>query len=361
MGQTSPHSEEVQLPAQTAERSGLSDIIALLRSNVRLLVTLPVVVGALALAILLIRGVRYSADSTLRPQMSENNQSRLAGLAAQFGLQVPGVTLGDPVKLYTELATSRELLTKVLLTTYTIPGRNKGGDSLRGTLVDLWDLPAATTDELNRKALARLRKRILVSSNREAGLVYVRSISESPELSVAINRRLLDLLDESSKRRRQTQAGAEREFVEGRLKEAERELEAAETAQKTFLARNRRYQEAPFLQLEFADLQRRVELKSQVFTSLSQSYEQARLDEVRNTPLLVLVDAPEGSARRYGSIARDTLIWMLIGLAAAVFVVMSHVAMPGLFTWVRPIPGAGERIGAGSAEPALHGEPGVAR
>jgi len=351
--------EEAELASRTSDRVALGDVFALLRSNLRLLVALPLAVGVITLAILLFRGQRYSADSTLRPQMSESNQSRLAGLAAQFGLQVPGMTLGDPVKLYSELAASRQILTKVLLTTYTIPNRD-GGDSLRGTLVDFWDLPAKTSDDINRKALGKLRKRILVSSNREAGLVYIRTVSGSPELSVAINRRLLDLLDESSKQRRQTQASAEREFLQARLKQAGEELEAAETAQKTFLARNRRYQEAPFLQLEFADLQRRVELKSQVYTSLSQSYEQARLDEVRNTPLLVLVDAPEGSARRYGSIPRDTVIWMLVGLAAAVFMVLAHAVFPGVFGWLAPRPTRSIPVGAARPEPAYNKEAGVA-
>lgn len=352
--------EEADVASPTPDRVALTDVFALLRGNLRLLIALPAAVGVVALTVLLIRGQRYSADATLRPQMSENNQSRLAGLAAQFGLQVPGMTLGDPVKLYSELAASREILTKVLLTTYTIPAPGGAGDSLRGTLVDLWDLPAKTSDDLNRKALGRLRKRILVSSNREAGLVYLRTVSGSPDLSVAINRRLLDLLDESTKRRRQTQASAEREFLEARLKQAAEELEAAETAQKTFLARNRRYQEAPFLQLQFADLQRRVELKSQVFNSLSQSYEQARLDEVRNTPLLVLVDAPEGSARRYGSIPRDTVIWMLVGLAAAVFMVLSHAVFPGAFRWVSAQPPRQAPVGSPRPEPAFRKEAGVA-
>ena len=68
------------------------------------------------------------------------------------------------------------------------------------------------------------------------------------------------------------------------------------------------------LTLDYARLQRRVELGQQVYSTLALSYEQARIDEVRNTPLLILIDRPEGSARRYGSRAKDAIIWFLIGI-----------------------------------------------
>lgn len=63
------------------------------------------------------------------------------------------------------------------------------------------------------------------------------------------------------------------------------------------LERNRRYEGSPGLTFRYERLQRRVNLRQQVFTPLSKSYEQAKIDEVRNTPVITVVEPPELPAR----------------------------------------------------------------
>jgi uncharacterized protein involved in exopolysaccharide biosynthesis len=38
-----------------------------------------------------------------------------------------------------------------------------------------------------------------------------------------------------------------------------------------------------------------VEIQQQLYATLTQAYEQARIDEVRNTPVFTIIDPPEGS------------------------------------------------------------------
>src|SRR5690606_31231281 len=104
-----------------------------------------------------------------------------------------------------------------------------------------------------------------------------------PELSELLNRELLNLVGEYNMQRRQSNAAAERSFVEARLEESRHELVGAESDLKSFMEQNRRFDEAPQLRLEAARLQRRVDLRQQVYASLAQAYEQARIEEVRNT------------------------------------------------------------------------------
>jgi hypothetical protein len=86
---------------------------------------------------------------------------------------------------------------------------------------------------------------------------------------------------------------------------------------KTFLQNNLTYQGSPRLQLEFARLQRHVDLVQQVYVTLSQEYEQARIQEVRNTPVITIVDRPEASAHHSIRLSTAGLLGLVAGLIMA--------------------------------------------
>jgi hypothetical protein len=64
-----------------------------------------------------------------------------------------------------------------------------------------------------------------------------------------------------------------------------------------FLETNRVIQGAPQLMAEAARLDRQAQFRQQVYTSLAQAHEKARIDEVRNTPLLTMVEQPDDTVR----------------------------------------------------------------
>lgn len=304
------------------ELSLIEMAVALLRHG-RVLILTPLIVVAIAITLLVIRGSRFSADSAFRPQVSETSANRFAGLAAQLGVTVPGTSIGDPVKFYAEVAKSRDVLREVALTEYRFASA-PGGDSVSGNLIALFRIKGATQDDAMRRVLNRLAKQVDVTTNRDAGLVRVRVVTPWSELSVLMNRRILGLIDTANLVRRQSQAGAERRFIENRLTEAQAELQAAERDQERFLAQNRQYQSSPQLLLEFNRLQRRVDLRQQVYATLAQGYEQARIDEVRDTPQLTIIDRPEGSARPVGSLVADAAMWLLIGGVLGVMLALAQ-------------------------------------
>jgi len=113
-------------------------------------------------------------------------------------------------------------------------------------------------------------------------------------LSALIARRLLDLVNEFNLRRRQTQAGAERDFDEHRTQAALDSVHAAETALADFRAANIDFSRSPRLASRDAELQRRVTFAQQIYTTIAQRYEMANMEAVRNTPVVTVLDAPEG-------------------------------------------------------------------
>lgn len=258
----------------------------------------------------------YTAESRFRPESSLGDASRLAGIASQFGLSLPNVEDPGSLEFYEELARSRDLLREVVQSTLRFVVRPESNDSIGGTVLELYGVSGDTPDERVQRAVDLLRGNVLATSHSRAGLVEVRTSGAWPGLAEAVNRRLLDLINRFNLESRQSRAGAERRFVEARMEEARRELQDAEGALERFLERNRRYTQSPQLTFEAARLQRRVDLRQQVFVSLAQAYEQARIDEVRNTPVITVVDGPEGSARA----SRGVVVSGLVGLVLAFLV-----------------------------------------
>lgn len=257
----------------------------------------------------------YAADATIRPQTQAQAAGRAASLAAQFGLTLPGAALGDPVRLYASLLSSRGVLAPVILTQYRLPAV-AGGDSTSGTYLDFYHLPGRDADDRLRRGIDHLKARVDVTIDRDAGLLSVKVKASQPALARALLKRLLVVLDSTTVVREQQRAARERAFFEERLNSARGELERAEDAVGAFLQQNRTYAGSPGLQTAFARLQRQVDFRQQVVTAMAQSFEQARLDAVRNTPSFAYVDDPDGPVRDASRPVRDAAVWLVVGAGA---------------------------------------------
>jgi uncharacterized protein involved in exopolysaccharide biosynthesis len=244
------------------------------------------------IAVTLVAGREYEARASFIPEGTTSTLSQLAGLAAQFGVPLGGTRDGESIEFYGELVRSREILSQLAHSRLEVVSNGKPFRSLMDHL-EIWsDDPSERT----LKAVKELRKRVSVTTDRASGLLLLRTTAPEPNLAEVISRRLLDLVNQFNLEKRQSQATSEREFVANRLATARDELHEAEGVLEEFLERNKSYQSSPQLAFRAARLQRRVDLRQQVFTSLAQAYEQARIDEVRNTPVITVVDRPEGSA-----------------------------------------------------------------
>jgi len=112
-----------------------------------------------------------------------------------------------------------------------------------------------------------------------------------PSVSYALADRLIASVNKFNTQTRQSQASAERQFVQGRAREAEIALRDAEDRMQSFLQRNR-IVASPDLTFERDRLQREISLRQQAYTSLLQSQEEARIREVRDTPVITILEKP---------------------------------------------------------------------
>ncbi|HET9040953.1 MAG TPA: hypothetical protein VFN40_12315 [Gemmatimonadales bacterium] len=309
--------------AAAPDRAPLMVINAILRQR-RVAIGVPLAAVVAALVLALLPRHNFVASSQFMPQASDARGPQLAGLAAQFGFTLGGGTANpESSDFYAELLRSRELLTDVAQTEYRF--RTPDGDSLHGTLLQLLKPKGDTPDLRLRRTLQKLRDRADVSVALKTGIVTLQVQMPWPELATQVNRRMLDLVSRYNLTRRQTRAAAERRFVEGRLAEAKSELEASEAELERFFERNRSYQQSPQLMFEANRLQRRVDLRQQVYSSLSQNYENARIEEVRNTPVTTVVTRPEGSAEpQHSNLVLDLFLGLLLGLALALVIIFTR-------------------------------------
>lgn len=293
-------------------------LVRLIRRERRLVVGCGVALAMVVAMLLLLSPREYTSTAVFMPQSSDETLSRLSGIAAEFGVTVPGTDPGASPAFYASLLISRDILRAVVLTSYAVPVGPR--DSTRATLVELYRVDGETPAIRRNKAVKRFLEDLDIETYRETELIRIEVTTRWPTVSQGAAQRLLDLVSRFNLTTRQTQAGAERRFIEARLEAARGELLAAEERLQTFLQRNREFRDSPALVFENDRLTREVELRQQVVTSLVQSFEQARIDEVRNTPLTTIVEPPDlppqPDPRR---LVLKTLLGLTAGLLSGTF------------------------------------------
>jgi uncharacterized protein involved in exopolysaccharide biosynthesis len=186
---------------------------------------------------------------------------------------------------------------------------------VKGTLVDFYKSKGKTPALRRDAAIRKLEEDIEASTVQKTGVVNLSVTVRQPALAFEINQRLLDLINQFNLRTRQSQAAQERRFTERRLAEVRQDLRAAEDRLQQFLQQNRDIRNSPNLTFQGDRLQREVTMQQQVFTTLAQAYEQAKIEEVRDTPVIAVVERPEVPVRpdRRGLIGKG-LLALLLGL-----------------------------------------------
>jgi uncharacterized protein involved in exopolysaccharide biosynthesis len=287
------------------------------------LIVLGILAGATIGAIsILIVPRREIAESTFVVEGDAASSSRTGALAAQFGISLGSNPSSVPdAAFYQDLLTSRAILAGAVQEVYDTPDG-------RQNLVQYYGVQGRTPDAKLNTAVGALRKDMSVSPDLSINVVKLRVTAESGHLATAINRNLLTLIARFNVEKRRTQSALERDFLQARALEARTDLRAAESRLEDFLERNRTYQTLPQLSFQAARLQQEVQIKRDIFTSVTQSYERARIDAARATPTFTIVDAPEGSAIETGQgPAVRAMIGAIVGLIiAAAIALLKEVA-----------------------------------
>jgi uncharacterized protein involved in exopolysaccharide biosynthesis len=320
----SPHNGGIAAPSNgagvaAAPSDEVRRLVAVLNALLRhraLIIGLPVIAGVAALVLGLREPRQYTSSARFVTQGS-NSPTPLGGLAAQFGLptQLAG-DRGQSPAFYTELLTSHTILARVAGGQYAVP-TDRG--LVSGSLAQVLGLSGPDSVGIREAVVGYARGAIGTYVSPATGVVTLSVRSRWPSLAYQLNRGILSELDRFNRETRQSQAAAERRFGEERLRATGDELRAAEGRLQAFLQQNRAWENSPQLKFQQERLARDVRLREQVYGSLAQAVERARIDEVRDTPLMTIIEeprVPRGPEPR-GVPRRVVLAVILGGLLAA--------------------------------------------
>ncbi len=262
----------------------------------RWLIAAPLLAGALGATAAALWPKTWMATTSFVPEqaLGSNNTSllgALGGIGSLLGDAGSASALaklkdGPSTEFFADVLTSNELLTTTLKTPFPDPT----DPAVKRPLLDLIDVSGATPERRLGNGLRKLEKKVLVVISRKSSIVNLSVTLRDPVLSAQVANRMLELLNRFNLDRRQRASTEQRRFAESRLATARIELDSAERLRQAFLDANRSYYESPRLMAIFDQLDRAVRVKEGILIGLTKTFEESRVAEVRDTPLLTVVD-----------------------------------------------------------------------
>lgn len=259
-----------------------------------LLVRTGLIMLFLSVAIALLLPSSYRSTVTILPETDRSKLAALGGisdLAALAGVNVGG----EPslAKLYPTLLKSRTILERVILQRYRSSRFGREVD-----LIEYWEIDGESELDNMEEALKTLRAELTVTLDTKTNVLTATIGMREPQLAADVLNSAVATLDEYLRTKRTTSASQQRKWIEARTVEVKVELEQSEDRLKSFRERNRRVSDSPQLMLEHGRLMRDVEISSTVFVELKKQDEIARIEEVKNIPVINVLDPATPPARR---------------------------------------------------------------
>jgi len=307
---------------RSAQDVGVIEVANVALRRWKLVAGIPLLAAVVAAVFSLIVRPSFTAATSFVPVAGSDRLQlpsglgNIAGLASQFGFALGG-NPGSPL-FYRDLIGSRAIRDQMLLGWFADP--RPLGDSAQ--LIDLLEIDGETLEERLEDGQKRLADLTAADLNRETGVIRVSVETHYPQLAADAANRYVTLLSRFNLETRRSNASERRAFIEQRLVAAEAELRDAEEELKGFLEQNRSYEASPQLRFRYERLQRQVSIKHEVLITLRRQYEEARIQEVNDTPLITVIDpavAPEkrSSPRRKLLVIIAFVVGAAVGSAAA--------------------------------------------
>lgn len=284
-----------------------------------LLVVCGVAFSSLDLARRLLAKPHYTTTAVFKAQRRDASAfSAAIDLAQRLGL-----TRGGPVARAQELEqvlNSRPVLDLVGSRLYEVQ-TDDGLDSLH--LADLLQIRSSTETRRRRRVRAWLRDAVFVRANLQLQSVSISVRSPWPRISQAVAEHLIYEVNRFNVETRQTTSRAEREFIEGQLDSALFNLTAAEQALQQFKDAHRRYSDWSPLSVQQASLEEDLAQRRRLYGNLRMMYDEAKVAEVRDTPVITMIQRPFLPVRPDGrGLALGTSSAFVAGVLAAMAAVV---------------------------------------
>ncbi|WP_316413962.1 GumC domain-containing protein [Mesoterricola silvestris] len=257
----------------------------------------------------------YTSQARILPAESKVAGGGLGALAAAVnaaGFSVPGE--GSDAN-FVEILQSRTLLQQLLETRFNF---HEARFMFQTAGPKEMTLQEYLGEKNLDRALKRVRKTLAADRDLKSKILVITVETHSPDLSQAVAARSLEILGRFVLEKNQTRGGLKAAYLAGRLVDAEKETNAAQTAMEQFLSTNRNWSSSPdpYVRLHGAKLEGELKFRQQMLYSLAMNREQALLEEKNDLPIVNVMDKPNlpvlksGPARSLFTLAAGILVFL---------------------------------------------------
>ena len=268
-----------------------TDIILVFARQLKFILITPVIICSIVIIyIFFISKPIYTSTSKIMSSSNGGGGSQAAGLAAQFGISMPGGQ-SEPRWVYPSIVKSRILAKKMLKQKFDTKefGPQKSLLKILTTHSGEFDF---NSDPIIINAINSFINMIDISEDKKTSILTLKINASEPRLASEINQVLISQLESHQREYSKTKTSETKKFIEERMVYTQKELNLAEEALKDFTASNRRIENSALLLLERERLAREVTVLIGVFTTLKQQYETTKIEEVKESDYVITIDSP---------------------------------------------------------------------
>jgi len=282
------------------------DTIDILSSNRKSIFYFSGIITALSILYILFATPYYLSYISINP-VNEDHRSPiggLQGLATTFGMDMGGIN--ENAFYIPDIVDSRHLKKAVIQNNWKTEKYTQNVN-----LIEYWEIndesgfsvknlfQTSKDTNLNIKymelAIETLANQISVTEE-ESGLIVISVLMEESELAADIANFIALYIKKYISEVMLIHSSRHREFIEERLSDSKIELSISEEELTEFRSKHPIAMDTPDLQLQRGRLLRNVEVNQQVYVTLREQYEVARIDELKEIPVINILDQGEASS-----------------------------------------------------------------
>tara|TARA_B100002051_G_C16741637_1_gene644689 strand:+ start:3538 stop:4608 length:1071 start_codon:yes stop_codon:yes gene_type:complete len=298
------------------------DIILNLAQQIKIIIITPVITCLLMIVYLMFFAEPiFTSTSKIVSSSNSAGSSKAMGLAAQFGVNLP-TGKSEPNWVYPAILKSRTLAEKVIKRKF---NTNEYGQEKSLSQILLFDDDKESFDQntLNSLAINKFLEMTNISEDKKTMILTIGVNASEASLAAEINAALIQELDQHQHEYNIERANKTKLFIEDRIVDVGGELKVAEDVLREFTTRNRRIDNSPLLQLEQQRLSREVMVLTDVFTTLKQQLETTKIEAVKESDYVVVIDHPyvpiqRSKPKKKLMVIASGLIGIFLGLFIAI-------------------------------------------
>tara|TARA_B100001540_G_scaffold313931_1_gene337804 strand:- start:5519 stop:6505 length:987 start_codon:yes stop_codon:yes gene_type:complete len=308
------------------------DIYLIIRNNLSFVSKISLLCLALGIAYTLFTTKYYESYISIYPANEPDGMGNIMGVSSVLGLdlgQSPNSAFHIP-DVINSIRLKRDIV-------------NNKWDSKKFNnkvnLIEYWDLKVESEGFLNsifsndeendygriaeQNAILKLENNLYVFEE-ESGLIKIRVLMEEAQLASDISNYISNFLVQYIGTELKLKSTQYRQFLENRLVEVEQQLKSAESDLTSFRNSNPIAKDTPSLQNLRGQLIRNLEVEQQVYLTLRTQYEIARADELKEQPVLNILDVGFPSTNPYWP--KNLLIYVIslfVGFMVSIMILFS--------------------------------------